>query len=79
MNKKNIEIINVDILRNFKYQGQSYYIEIFHYIDGSIQAFANKRSSKVQHISEEFPIGRGWDPNDPTKAAVHAINNILNQ
>lgn len=79
MNYKNIEINNVDILRNFEYKDQSYYIEIFHYIDGTIQAFANKRPSKIQHILEDFPIGNGWDVSDPTKAAVNAINNILNQ
>jgi hypothetical protein len=79
MNKKNIEVVKMDIWRNFEYQGELYYIEVFHYIDGTIQAFANKRSGKVQHISEEFPIGIGQDDHNPTKAAIQGINNILNQ
>lgn len=73
----NTEIIKLDILRNFEYKGQIYYIEIFHYNDGTIQAFANIKPGKVQHIFEEFPIGQGRDDNDPKKAAVQAINNIL--
>jgi hypothetical protein len=76
MDKKNSEIIKMDIWRRFEYKGQLYYIEVFHYIDGTIQAFANKRPGKVQHISEEFPIGNGRDDQDPTKAAIQAINNI---
>jgi hypothetical protein len=79
MHKKQLEIIKLDILRNFEYNDQVYYIEIFHYVDGSIKAFANKRAGKVQHISEDFPFGCGWDHHDPTKAAIQAINNILNQ
>jgi hypothetical protein len=76
MNKKNIEIIKMDIWKKFEFKGQFYYIEVFHYIDGSFQAFANKRSGKVQHISEEFPIGIGRDDHDSTKAAILAINHI---
>ena len=79
MNKENIEIVKMDICRNFNYHGELYYIEVFHYIDGTIQAFANKRPGKVQHISEEFPIGNGRDDQDPTKAAIQAINNIHDQ
>jgi hypothetical protein len=73
------EIINLDILRNFEYNNQLYYIEVFHYSDGTIQAFANKKPNKVQHIIEDFPIGHGWDDHDSTNAAVQAINNIPNQ
>jgi hypothetical protein len=29
---------------------------------------------KVQHLSEEFPIGIGRDDHHPTKAAIQAIN-----
>lgn len=76
MNKKNAKIVNLEIWRNFEYKGQLYYIEIFHYSDGTIQAFANKRPGKVQHISEESPIGHGLDDHDPKTAAVCAINNI---
>jgi hypothetical protein len=76
MNKKNSEIVKMDIWRKFEFKGQLYYIEIFHYIDGTIQAFANKRPGKVQHISEEFPIGIGRDGHEPTKAAILAINHI---
>jgi hypothetical protein len=79
MNKKNIEIVKMDIWRKFNHKGQLYYIEIFRYIDGTIQAFANKRSGKVQHISEEFLIGIGRDDHDPTKAAIQAIDNIQYQ
>ncbi|MFS0777646.1 hypothetical protein ABC255_16800 [Neobacillus sp. 3P2-tot-E-2] len=79
MNNRTIEIINLDIWKNYEYKGQQYYIEIFHYSDGTIQAFANKRANKVQHILEEFPIGHGWDDDDPKRAAVQAINNILIQ
>jgi hypothetical protein len=53
------------------------YIEVFHYIDGTIHAFANQKPGKVQHISEEFPIGIGRDDHDATRAAIQAINNIL--
>jgi hypothetical protein len=66
MNNKNIEIVKLDILRNFEYKGQFYYIEIFHYTDGTIQAFANKSPGKVQYISEEFPIGIGRNEYNPT-------------
>ncbi|MFP7299063.1 hypothetical protein [Neobacillus niacini] len=79
MNKKNIEIAKMDIWRRFEHEGQLYYIEIFHYTDGTIKAYANKRPGKVQHISEEFPIGIGRDGHDPEKAAIQAINNIANQ
>ena len=79
MNKKNSEIVKLDIWRNFGNQGQLYYIEVFSYKDGTIQAFANNRPGKVQYISEEYPIGIGQDDHDPTKAAIQAINNILNQ
>jgi hypothetical protein len=79
MNKKNIEIVRMDIWRNFEHKGQWYYIEIFHYIDGTIQAFANKRPGKVQTIIEEFPIGISRDDCDPTIAAIKAIENIENQ
>jgi hypothetical protein len=75
----NIEMVKMDIWRNFEYDGDLHYIEVFHYIDGSIQAFASKRPGKVQHISEEFPIGIGQDDHDPIKAAIQAINNISNQ
>jgi hypothetical protein len=64
MKKKNIEIGKMDIWRKFEYKGQLYYIEVFHYTDGTIQAFANNRPGKVQHINEEFPIGIGRDDND---------------
>jgi hypothetical protein len=73
----NIEIVKMDIWRKFEHNGQLYYIEVFHYIDGTIQAFANKKSGKVQHIFEDFPIGIGRDDYDPTKAAIQAIENIL--
>ena len=76
MNKKNIEIIKMDIWRNFEFQGELCYIEVFHYIDGTIQAFANKRPDKDQHISEEFPIGIGRDEYNPTTAAIQAIDSI---
>ncbi|MDQ0974622.1 hypothetical protein QFZ31_004500 [Neobacillus niacini] len=79
MNKKNIGIVKMNIWRKFENQNQLYYIEIFHYTDGTIQAFANKKPDKVQPISEEFPIGIGRDAHDPTKAAIQAINHILNQ
>jgi hypothetical protein len=79
MNKKKIEIVKLDIWRTFESNGQLYYVEIFHYIDGTIQAFANKRPVKVQHLSEEFPIGIGRDDHNPTKAAIQAINNIHHQ
>ncbi|MGX6444063.1 hypothetical protein ACWM35_12680 [Neobacillus sp. K501] len=79
MNKKNSEIVKMDIWRKFEYQGQLYYIEVFHFIDGTIQAFANKKPGKVQHLSEEFPIGSGRDNDDPTKAAIQAIGNIMKQ
>ncbi|PAE32165.1 hypothetical protein [Bacillus sp. 7884-1] len=76
MHKKNSEIVKMDIWRKFEHKGHLYYIEVFHYIDGTIQAFANKRPGKVQHISEEFPIGIGRDDHEPTKAAILAINHI---
>ncbi|MEH7180525.1 hypothetical protein [Neobacillus vireti] len=76
MNKKNIEIVKLDIWRKFESNGQLYNVEIFHYIDGSIQAFANKRPGKVQNLSEEFPIGIGRDDHNPTRAAIQAIKNI---
>lgn len=79
MNNRKTDVIDVDIWRNFEYNGQLYYIEVFHYTNGNIKAFANTKPSKVQHIFEDFPIGIGWDEHDPTKAAVEAINNILNQ
>jgi hypothetical protein len=79
MNKENIEIVKMDICRNFKYHGELYYIEVFHYIDGTIQAFANERPGIVQHILEEFPIGIGRDDHDPIKAAIKAIDNIQYQ
>ncbi|MDM5329855.1 hypothetical protein [Neobacillus sp. CF12] len=79
MNKKNIEIINVEVWKKFEHEGQYYYIEVFYYIDGTVQAFANKKPDKVQHISEEFPIGIGRDEHDSTKAAIQAIYNIANQ
>jgi hypothetical protein len=79
LNKKNSEIVKLDIWRNFENQGQLYYIEVFYYKDGTIQAFANNSPGKVRHISEEYPIGIGQDDHDPTKAAIQAINNILNQ
>ncbi|MEH7276103.1 hypothetical protein [Neobacillus vireti] len=79
MNKKNIEIVKLDIWRKFESNGQLYYVETFHYIDGTIQAFANKRSGKVQHLIEEFPIGIGRDDHNPTKAAIQAIINIQHQ
>ena len=76
MNQKNIEVVKLDIWRNFENLGQFYYLEICHYIDGSIQAFANKRPGKVQTIIEEFPIGNGRDDCDPTIAAIKAFENI---
>jgi hypothetical protein len=79
MDKKNIEIVKLDIWRKFENNGQLYYIEVFHYTDGTIQAFANKRPGKVQYIFEDFPIGIGRDDHDPTKAAIQAIDNIHNQ
>lgn len=79
MNKKNSEIVKMDIWRKFEHQGQLYYIEVFYHTDGTIQAFANKKPGKVQHLSEEFPIGIGRDNHDSTKAAIQAIDNILNQ
>lgn len=79
MNKKNSEVVKLDIWRNFENQGQLYYIEVFHYIDGTITAFAMKRPGKVRHISEEFPIGIGHDDHNPTKAAIQAIDTIQNQ
>lgn len=79
MNKKNSEIVKLDIWKRFENDGQLYYIEVFHYQDGSIQAFANNSPDKVQHISEEFPIGIGYDHHYPTKAAIQAISNIQNQ
>ena len=79
MNKKNLEIVKLDIWRKFEHEGQLYYIEVFQYIDGSVQAFANKRPGKVQHIFEDFPIGIGRDNHDPTKAAIQAIYDIEHQ
>lgn len=79
MNKKNIEIVRMDIWRTFEHKGQLYDLEIFHYIDGTIQAFANNRPEKVQHILEAFPIGIGHDDDNPTKAAIQAIDNIQYQ
>jgi hypothetical protein len=79
MNKKNIQIVKMDICRNFEYHGELYYIEVFHYIDGTIQAFANKRPGKIQGIVEELSIGIGRDDSDPTRAATQAITNIQNQ
>jgi hypothetical protein len=79
MNKKQLDIVKMDIWRNFENNGQMYYIEVFHYSDGTIQAFATKRPGKVQHIAEEFPIGIGRDDHDPTKAAIQAIDNIQHQ
>lgn len=79
MNKKNIEIVKLDIWRNFENQGQLYYIEVFYYKNRTIQAFAHLRPGKVQPISEEFPIGIGCDDRDPRKAAIQAIYNIKNQ
>jgi hypothetical protein len=79
MDKKTIDIVKMDIWRKFEHEGHLYYIEVFHYLDGTIQAFANKSPDKVQHISEEFPIGIGRDDHDPKKAAIQAINNIQNQ
>jgi hypothetical protein len=75
----NIEIVKMDIWRNFEYDGELYYIEVFYYTDGTIQAFANKKSGKVQHIFEDFPIGIGRDNHRATKAAIKAITNIFNQ
>lgn len=79
MNKKNNEMVKLDIWRNFENQGRLYYIEVFYYRDGTIRAFAHVRPGKVQPITEEFPIGVGCDDRDPTKAAIQAINNIQNQ
>ena len=79
MNMKNIEIVKLDIWRKFEHQGQLYYIEVFYYKDGTICASANKKPGKVQHIFEDFPIGRGQDDHDPIKAAIQAINNIQHQ
>jgi hypothetical protein len=79
MNWKNNEIVKLDIWRSFENHGQLYYIEVFHYIDGTIQAFANVKPGKVQPISEVFAIGIGRDGHDPSKAAIRAINNILIQ
>jgi hypothetical protein len=76
MNRQHNEIIKMDIWRRFENNGQLYYIEVFHYIDGTIQAFANKKPGKVQYILEGFPIGIGRDEHDPTKAAIQAIDNI---
>ena len=78
MIKKNIEIVKMDIWTKFEHNGQLYYIEVFHYTDGTIQAFANKRPGKVQHIFEDFPIGIGRDEDNPIKAAIQAIGNIQN-
>jgi hypothetical protein len=36
----NIEIVKMVILRNYEYDGELYYIEVFQNIDGTIQAFA---------------------------------------
>ncbi|MCM3693217.1 hypothetical protein [Neobacillus niacini] len=66
-------------MEKFEFKGQVYYIEVFHYIDGTIQAFANIRPGKVQHILADFPIGIGRDDQDPTKAAIQAIDNIQYQ
>jgi hypothetical protein len=80
MNKKNIEIVKLDIWRKFNHSGQSYYIEVFHYTNGTLQAFANKRpGKKVQYIVEDFPIGIGQDDHDPKKVAIKAIDNIQYQ
>jgi hypothetical protein len=76
MIKKNVEIVKMDIWRKFEHNGQLYYIEVFHYTDGTIRAFANIKPGKVQHIFEDFPIGIGRDDHDPTKAAIQAIGNI---
>lgn len=76
MNKKNIEIVKMDMWRKFEHNGQFYYIEVFHYTDGTIQAFANIKPGKVQHIFEDFPIGIGRDGDNPIKAAIQAIGNI---
>jgi hypothetical protein len=76
MNMKNSEIVKLDIWRKFESNGQLFYVEIFHYTDGTIQAFANKRPGKVQHLSEEFPIGIGRDDHNQTDAAIQAIINI---
>ena len=72
-------MVKLDIWRNFENQGQLYYIEVFYYKDGTIQAFANNSPGKVQHISEEYPIGIGQDDHDPTKAAIQAIYDIEHQ
>ncbi|MBY0145107.1 hypothetical protein [Neobacillus niacini] len=79
MDKKNSEIVKVNIWRKFENEGQIYYVEVFHYTDGTIQAFANKRPGKVQHIFEDFQIGIGRDDHEATKAAIQAIHNIPNQ
>jgi hypothetical protein len=79
MNWKNNEIVKLDIWRNFENHGQLYYIEVFHYIDGTIQAFANLKPGKVQLISEVFAIGIGRDDHNPTKAVIQAIDNIQYQ
>jgi hypothetical protein len=76
MDIKKSEIVKVDIWRKFEKEGQMYYIEIFHYTDGTVQAFANKKPGKVQHIFEDFPIGIGRDDHDPFKATIQAIDNI---
>jgi hypothetical protein len=75
----NLEIVKMDIWRNFEYDGELYYIEVFCYIDGTIQAFASKMPGKVQHIFEDFPIGIGRDDIDSTKATIQAIDNIQYQ
>lgn len=76
MNRQHNEIVKMDIWRRFENKGQVYYIEVFHYTNGTLQAFANKRPGKVQYIVEDFPIGIGRDDHDPINAAIQAIDNI---
>jgi hypothetical protein len=37
MDKMTIEIVKMDIGRKFEHEGHLYYIEVFHYLDGTIQ------------------------------------------
>ena len=75
------KIVQMKTWNSFEYQGSYYYIEIFHFSNNTVKAFAKKTNPFNNGVLADLdqPIGTGSDPINPTKATIKAIHNLRQQ
>lgn len=72
---------DIKILKNFVYEEESYYVEIFQLSDKTYKAFAKKNTNLITGLfdTSAAPTGMGVDCDDSQKAANLAIKDLKAQ